>query len=256
MKNITTFSLIAMLVFGCKNKVEKSAEDISSEPVAVMDDTTQKEWTLLFDGTSLDSWQAFQGGEPLHWKIEDKALVLDPPTPEERKKTDGSGNKSFNIVTKKAYTSFVLSLEWKIAEGGNSGILWGVSEDKKFSEPYQSGLEIQVLDNEKHPDAKNGTTHQAGALYDLVEPSEDVTKPIGQWNTAVLTVNQKTNSGSSVLNGVEVAAFPVNGAELDALIKGSKFDGWDGFAKFQTGKIGLQDHGDVVAFRNIKIKEL
>ena len=112
------------------------------------------------------------------------------------------------------------------------------------------------MDNEKHPDGKNGTSHQAGALYDLISPSEDATKPIGEWNLAVITINHETNEGTSVLNGVEVAKFPLNGDALDALLKGSKFNGWDGFAEYKTGKIALQDHGDVVSFRNIKIKEL
>ncbi len=90
----------------------------------------------------------------------------------------------------------------------------------------------------------------------MVAPTKDVTKNVGEWNTCVITIDYKTNKGSSVLNGVEVATFPVAGDELDALLKGSKFDGWDGFAQYKTGKIVLQDHGNVVAFRNIKIKGL
>ena len=253
MKNLSTLALILFIVIGCKNKAEKSTEDVSSEPMTAV--VAQEEWTVLFDGTSLDAWHLFQGGAAAHWKIEDGALVFDPPTSEERK-IDGKENAKFNLTTKKEFTSFVLSMEWKISKGGNSGLLWGVSEDEKYKEPYHTGMEIQVLDNENHPDAKNGTTHQAGALYDLVAPTKDVTKPIGEWNTCVITINHKTNKGSSVLNGVEVATFPVAGADLDALLKGSKFDGWDGFAQYKTGKIVLQDHGNVVAFRNIKIKEL
>jgi hypothetical protein len=112
------------------------------------------------------------------------------------------------------------------------------------------------LDNDEHPDAKNGPNRQAGALYDLVPPPTDETKPVGEWNTAIITINHKTNEGTSVLNGVEVAKFPVNGEALQTLLKGSKFDGWEGFGAYKTGKIALQDHGDVVSFRNIKIKEL
>lgn len=249
MKNLTTLAFILLIVIGCKDKSEKSTENVSSEPMA--ETVAQEEWTVLFDGTSLDAWQLYQGETAAHWKIEDGAMVFDPPTPEERK-----GDAKFNLATKKEFTSFVLSMEWKISLGGNSGLMWGVSEDEKYKEPYHTGMEIQVLDNENHPDAKNGTTHQAGALYDLVAPTEDVTKNVGEWNTCVITIDYKTNKGSSVLNGVEVATFPVAGDELDALLKGSKFDGWDGFAQYKTGKIVLQDHGNVVAFRNIKIKEL
>lgn len=253
MKNLGIIVLVAIFILSCKNKTDKTEQIKVDESVdTAMESTSQEEWETL----SINDWQAFKGGAiPESWKEENGAIVFYPPGLEIRKKADG-GNHSFNIVSKKSYTSFVLSMEWKISEVGNSGIMWGVSEDEKYGEPYQTGLEIQILDNEKHPDAKNGTTHQAGALYDLVEPSEDATKPIGEWNSCVITIDHGQNKGSSVLNGIEVATFPVSGEGLDALLKGSKFDGWDGFAKFKTGKIALQDHGDVVAFRNIKIKEL
>jgi len=245
--------ILAVTMLGCKEKAkEVPTEEDAAMTEANTDMKTVNDWAEL----SINNWEAFRGGPvPKYWQEEDGAIVFHPPTAEERKGADGK-NKSFNLVTKDEYSSFVLSLEWKISEGGNSGILWGVSEDEKFKEPYHTGLEIQVLDNEKHPDAKNGTTHQAGALYDLVEPSQDATKPVGEWNTAVITVDHNTNSGSSVLNGVEVATFPVGGEELSAMLKGSKFENWEGFGMFKTGKIALQDHGDVVAFRNIKIKEL
>jgi len=253
MKRIPILAIVAVLAFGCKEKQKDTAAPEAAEVAeAITEPASENEWTAL----SLDHWQAFKGGElPRFWKKEGDAIVFYPPTAEERKKPEG-GKASFNIVTKKDYTSFVLSLEWKISEAGNSGIMWGVSEDAKYSQPYQTGLEIQLLDNDKHPDGKNGPTRQAGALYDLVPPPKDVTKAIGEWNTTVITINHKTNEGTSVLNGVEVAKFPVNGEALQTLLKGSKFDGWDGFARYKTGKIALQDHGDVVSFRNIKIKEL
>lgn len=253
MKRITILAAVAALTFGCK---EKQKEIPMADETLVTEMTSEKdsenEWTTL----SLEHWQAFKGGElSKFWKNEGEEIVFYPPTAEERKKPDG-GRESFNIVTKKEYTSFELSMEWKISEAGNSGIMWGVSEDAKYGEPYQTGLEVQILDNDKHPDGKNGTTHQAGALYDLIAPPKDVTKPIGEWNLAIITINQETNEGTSFLNGVEVARFPVNGESLQTLLKGSKFDGWDGFGAYKTGKIALQDHGDVVSFRNIKIKEL
>jgi len=148
-------------------------------------------------------------------------------------------------------------LEWKIAEGGNSGIFWGVHEDSKFGEVYQTGPEIQVLDNERHPDAKvNGKLHQAGALYDMVAPSEDVCKPAGEWNHCIITINHTANSGTVVLNNVEIVKFPVHGAEWDAMVANSKFKDWEGFGIYKTGHIALQDHGDKVWYRNIKIKEI
>ncbi|MFD0796060.1 DUF1080 domain-containing protein [Maribacter chungangensis] len=253
MKRIPILAIVALLAFSCKESPKEVAKsDTADMAEATNDVVPENEWTAL----SIDHWQAFKGGEvPKFWKVEDDAIVFHPPTAEEREKPDG-GRASFNIVTKKEYTNFVLSLEWKMSEKGNSGIMWGVSEDDKFGEPYQTGLEIQLLDNDKHPDAKNGPTRQAGALYDLVPPPSDVTKPVGEWNTAIITINHETNEGTSVLNGVEVAKFPVNGEALQTLLKGSKFENWDGFGLYKTGKIALQDHGDVVSFRNIKIKEL
>jgi hypothetical protein len=112
------------------------------------------------------------------------------------------------------------------------------------------------LDNEKHPDAKNGPVRQAGALYDMVGPSEDATKPVGEWNTCVITVDHNSNKGNVVLNGTEIASFPVHGAEWEAMIDKSKFKGSEHFGKYRTGRIGLQDHGDIVSYRNIKIKTL
>jgi len=252
MKNLILVVLSIFMAVSCKEKSKETAQVDNEIRESSSEMNGQESWKNL----SFKDWQAFKGGEiPKFWVEEEGSIVFKPPTAEERK--DENGNRqSFNIVTKESFSSFVLSLEWKISEAGNSGIMWGVSEDEKYVEPYQTGLEIQVLDNDKHPDGKNGTSHQAGALYDLVSPSKDVTKPIGEWNVAVITIDHNTNKGSSVLNGVEVAAFPVGGEELTALLKGSKFETWDGFGAFKKGKIALQDHNDVVTYRNIKIKEL
>lgn len=238
---------IAFLIFfiSCKQEKKETSETVVEEM-----EMPESEWEILFDGTSLDKWKEFQNdavGDV--WKIDGDALIYTPPS-------EGEENKNHDLVTRDEYTDFVLSLDWKISEAGNSGVFWGVNEDAKYSTGYQTGPEVQILDNDKHPDAKAGTTHQAGALYDMVSPAEDVTKPIGEWNTMVITVNHKDNIGRVVLNDTEMVTFPVQGEEWDAMVADSKFAGWEGFGKFTTGKIGLQDHGNVVAFRNIKIKRL
>ena len=209
-----------------------------------------EEWEILFDGTSMDLWKGY-GSEnvPETWKIEDGAMVFYPPE-------DGPEGESYNLVSRKEYTNFVLSFEWKISEGGNSGIFWGVLEDPKYGQPYETGPEIQVLDNQGHPDASNGTTHQAGALYDMVEPGKDVTRSPGEWNHCEITVSYAEKMGKVVLNGEEIVVFPLGNEAWDAMVSKSKFKDWEGFGKFHTGKIGLQDHGDIVAYRNIKIKSL
>jgi hypothetical protein len=116
------------------------------------------------------------------------------------------------------------------------------------------------LDNERHPDAKaNPKYHQAGALYDLVQPSEDVCNPAGEWNHILLTIDHTKNEGSVELNGTKIVTFPLSGEKWDAMVAGSKFNDschFKYFGKFKSGKIGLQDHGDKVSYRNIKIRKL
>ncbi|MEZ4810022.1 MAG: DUF1080 domain-containing protein [Allomuricauda sp.] len=247
MKKPILWAVLA-ITFACKEKPKEDTSEAMEQNKPVVEE--KSDWTVLFDGTSFDGWHLYNGGkigEP--WKLEDGAMVLYPP--EQRQEGD-----NFNIVTDKEYTNFVLSLEWKISKAGNSGIFWGVVEGEKFGEPYLTGPEIQVLDDEGHPDAKNGTTHQAGALYDMVAPSEKTVKPFGEWNLVEIMVNHETNEGYVMQNGVKIVEFPVHGPEWDKMVANSKFAGWEGFGAYQTGKIGLQDHGNIVAFRNIEIKEL
>lgn len=245
MKKIVFIGLCTLVFIGCKDKKEEKTMEADLEVVQVSE-TPDNEWKVLFDGTSFSGWKGYlKDSVPSSWKIEEGAMVFYPE--------EGEGA---NLVSTSEYTDFVLSLEWKISEGGNSGIFWGVVEDPNLEEPYETGPEIQVLDNEKHPDAKAGTTHQAGALYDMVAPSEDVTKPVGEWNLCEITINHKKNLGKVVLNGVEIVSFPTNDEAWDAMVGDSKFADWKEFGKYKTGKIGLQDHGNMVSFRNIKIKEL
>ncbi|MCF8713399.1 DUF1080 domain-containing protein [Joostella atrarenae] len=249
MKTINYLFMASLAMMSCKQQNnEKATSDTvatQKEEVTKESDTNKEEWVSLFDGKNYDSWHMFNGGEVNDtWSIKDGAMVFTP------------GENAGNIVTNNDYTNFELSLDWKISEGGNSGIFWGVQEGDKYKEPYQTGPEIQVLDNERHPDAKAGETHQAGALYDMIAPSENVVKPAGEWNNCVLTINHKTNQGSVTLNGTKIVEFPVHGEKWEEMIANSKFKGWDGFGVSKTGKIGLQNHGNIVSYRNIKIKEL
>jgi len=250
MRTRTTIAILGMLVMtSCLQKAKESKPEEEVDDDTVVMETMSDDWVTLFDGSSFEGWHEYLGeGVSDVWKLEDGAMVFYPP-----KERNG---KSFNIVTDKQYTDFVLSLEWKVNEASNSGIFWGVLEDAKYGQPYETGPEIQVLDNIAHPDAKAGTTHQAGALYDMIAPGKEVVKPVGEWNLCVITINHKTNQGSVRLNGENIVEFPVHGEAWNAMVAKSKFADWEGFGKYQTGKIGLQDHGDIVAYRNIQIKEL
>lgn len=250
-KGIICILALQLLFFaGCRNNTKAEQPEELKLQANMSGNVQDSEWVILFDGTSLDAWKGYLQDEvPEGWNIRDGALFFDPP--EVRRE-----GVNYNLVSRDTFTDFVLSIEWQISDGGNSGIFWGVYEDPKYGQPYETGPEIQVLDNSGHPDAKNGTTHQAGALYDMVAPSEDLTLPVGKWNRTLITVNHKTGKGSVELNGKPIVEFPLANAAWDAMVAKSKFAGWEGFAKYQTGKIGLQDHGDPVAFRNIKIKPL
>lgn len=247
MKKPILMLTLLMAFTACQN-TKKADKETEIKVTTDMKTNEEAQWTPLFDGKSFDGWHLYlkEGVSP-EWHVEDGAMVF-RPTPESSR-----GN---NIVTDKVYTDFVLSLEWKISEGGNSGLFWGVQEDPKFPEAYETGAEIQLLDDERHPDAKNGTTHKAGALYDMIAAPEGLVKPAGEWNLYVLEINHKANLGKLSINGKDAISFPLQGEAWDAMVAKSKFKDWPAFAKIKSGKIGLQDHGNEVAFKNLKIRVL
>ncbi len=207
-------------------------------------------WTKLSDGKSFNNWHIYNhAGEPVNakWKIVDGAFTFDKDAKSDWKVND--------LVSDKAYENFELEMEWKIGNNGNSGIFYGVFEDPKFSTPYLTSPEIQVLDDEGHPDAKQGKdgNRKAGSLYDMI-PSVSKAKPAGEWNK--VKIKKLNNQVTVWQNGVLAVTYPTAGPEWEAMVKNSKFKGWEGFGKYPKGKIGLQDHGDEVSYRKIRIKEL
>lgn len=209
----------------------------------------QKEgWVLLFDGKTTDEWRGYgKDAFPKRWTIEDNAI-----------KFDGSakGDDRGDIITKKKYQNFELKLEWRISERGNSGIF--ILGQEIEGEPiFMSAPEMQVLDNDKHPDAKRGKNgnRQAGSLYDLIPASPQNAKPVGKWNKVHVTINNGKVTFNQ--NGKNVAEFELWTDEWKEMVKDSKFKNWPNFVNpAKEGHIGLQDHNDDVWFKNIKIKEL
>ena len=209
-------------------------------------------WVLLFDGKTTDEWRGYgKDAFPKGWTIEDGAIKCNGSGRGEAGARDGG-----DIITKKKYQNFELALEWKISEGGNSGIF--ILGQEVEGEPiYMSSPEMQVLDNEKHPDAKLGRNgnRQAGSLYDLIPATPQNAKPVGQWNKVVITVYKGTVIFNQ--NGKNVAEFHLWTDEWKNMVADSKFKDWPNFIDpASEGHIGLQDHGDDVWFKNIKIKEL
>lgn len=163
---------------------------------------------------------------------------------------DGQGG---DLVTDVEYENFHLKLEWKVASNANSGIIFYVNEDlTKYKNTYETGLEMQVLDNAGHPDAKI-EKHRAGDLYDLIKSSSEPVKPAGEWNSVDIVC--KFGKLTFQLNGVKIVETTLWDPNFKNLVAGSKFATWPGFGTFKKGKIALQDHGDNVWFRNIMIKE-
>ena len=197
--------------------------------------------TKLFDGKTTDGWHSYLKTGPGAWKVVDGALQLDP-------KAEGQGD----LITDKEYENYELSIEWKIAEGGNSGIIFGVHEDASLNETYLSGVEMQVLDDVKASDNKLAT-HLAGSLYDMKAAAYPA-KPAGEWNK--VKIRKENGHLTFWMNGKVVIDVLMGSPEWQELINKSKFKTWKDFAAYPKGHIALQDHGAVVAFRNIKIKEL
>lgn len=206
-------------------------------------------WKLLFDGTSTKGWRGFKerkAGEA--WKVADGALYLDNSQMDDWQ-TKGGGD----IVTDKEYENFDLKLEWKIEACGNSGIMFNVVESDAYKYAWSTGPEMQVLDNECHPDAKI-IKHRAGDLYDMISCKTETVKPAGEWNQ-VRILSDKGNV-TLTLNGENVVNFSMNTPAWKELIAESKFKEMQGFGMAKKGHIALQDHGNKVWFRNIKIREI
>lgn len=238
--------IILFTLFNCKQTVRNEGNENKAVEYS-QNNSSDSEWIILFDGTSFDSWRGYLSEDMFsEWTIVDGEMAFTPGE---------TGGK--NIITKEKYTDFILSLEWKVSEVGNSGIFYGVYEDEKYVEAYETGVEIQVIDNERHSDAlEGGDSHKAGSLYDMIAYPSEFINPAGEWNLCVLEVNHKTNRGKVTMNGKASITFPVHGPEWEAMIENSKFKGWEEFGKHRTGHIGLQDHHDKVWYRNIKIKLL
>jgi hypothetical protein len=194
-------------------------------------------WTSLFDGKTLDAWRLFKGEAPTNWAAEDGTIAW---------KGDGG-----DLTTKEQFGDFELSLEWKISPGGNSGVMFHVSEAPKF--PWETGPEMQILDDSHHGDGKNAST-AAGANYALHAAEGKKLKPVGQWNQARLVV--KGDKVEHWLNGKKIVSYTMWDEAWKAKVAASKFAKMPGYGMQKSGHIVLQDHGNPVWFRNVKLRSL
>jgi len=222
-------------------------------PVNTLTEEEKREgWKLLFDGKSISHWKRFKNPDlGKSWIIEDDAITLDA-----RKNADGAWHVEDrgDLITKEEFENYELNLEWKISNCGNSGIMFNVVESDEYGNTWETGPEMQILDNTCHPDSRF-PTHRAGDLYDMLECTYVTVKPAGEWNSVRLIKNG--GKMEHWLNGVKVVEYEMYTPIWDRMIANSKFKGMPGFGKYRKGHIALQDHGDArVAYRNIKILEL
>lgn len=209
-------------------------------------------WELLFDGQQMGHIRNFNSDKLGNkWVVEDDALHL------QGKATLQTGWQTPNggdiVITKSPVKDFELYLEWKIGQGGNSGIIYGVDESQKLKFPFMTGIEYQLLDNVNHKDGQI-EKHRAADLYDLISTRFIATNPVGQWNRTRIVVNN--GFVEHWLNGYKLVEFDMNSPQWQKLLANSKFKKWPHAGIYRTGHIVLQDHGDKVWFRNIKIRKI
>jgi hypothetical protein len=231
---------VSSLLAACQSMGGEAPAAAGSAPANTLTAAEQKEgWVLLFDGKDANKMlRGYKKADmPKEWVVEDGTLTL-----------HGHGG---DIVTKDEYADFEFQTDWRISPGGNSGIMYHVSED--FGSPWETGPEMQILDDTKHADGKSRLT-SAGACYALYPAPLGAVKPVGEWNTAnIRCVGGKVKM---TLNGVTTAEFDMNSKDWKDRVAGSKFASMKAFGTKSSGHVALQDHGDVVSFRNIKARKL
>lgn len=202
-------------------------------------------WQLLFDGTSMDQWRLYGYDTLTGWSVADGEMVaLGQGGP------DGHGA---DIITKDTYGNFDLSLEWKIAEAGNSGIFFNVVEADQYATVYHTGPEYQLLDDIGFPGELDPTQH-SGANYAMQAPGSITSNPAGEYNLSRLRV--ENGHVTHWLNGQKVVEYDMWTPEWEALIQSGKWKDYPAYGKARSGHIALQDHGKKIWFKNIKIKTL
>ena len=241
---IFVFTPLALALVGATVSVATLQKGAPSVQNRLTDDEKRAGWAPLFDGSTLTGWRAYKRADPAgtRWKVEDGMLTVNP--------ADGEDTRgALDLITVDTYDNFELALEWRVAQGGNSGVKYFVLEDRDAA----IGHEYQIIDDERHPDAKLGPKRQTSSFYDVLAASNRPIKPAGEFNLSRIVVRGKTVE--HWLNGTKVLQYQLETPDLQAAIDQSKFKGIERFGKLQNGHILLQDHGDRVWYRNVKIRK-
>ena len=232
-----TLAVLALTsALACSGNTPRPASTTTESSAMATPDTAG--WRPLFDGTSAAAWRGYRSESlPAGWRVVDGTLS----------RVGGGGD----IVTREQFADFELELEWKVQPAGNSGVMFRVTEAAEAT--YETGPEMQVLDDARHADGQSPLT-SAGSAYGLYPAPKGIVKPAGEWNQARLVVN-----GAHVeqwLNGTKLLEYELWSPEWKAKVAASKFAEWPGYGMAKRGHIALQDHGDPVAYRNIRIRTL
>jgi hypothetical protein len=237
---ISIVVVMAVICFGGKVRLTASAEATAVKKA----DTTYSApdtggWRALFDGTSLDAWRGYKSDKvPPGWRIVDRTLAKDAPVAD--------------IVSKDEFGDFELELEWKMSEGGNSGILYRGTEE--YDHVYWSAPEYQLLDDAKAPDGTSRLT-SAGAAYAIYPSPPGHLKPVSEWNSTRIVA--KGPHVEHWLNGFKLLEYELWSPDWESKVKASKFKDYPNYGRAKKGHLALQgDHTGALAFRNIRVKEL
>jgi hypothetical protein len=246
------FLALGLVLFSCRPPANADGQNMLT--------TAEKEtgWVLLFNGRNLKGWRGL-GLKSIprgRWAVEDGA-IKNVSTQGAPKDKDGRPGRHFDLASTTLFEDFELSFEWKVGPGGNSGLKYNVSEDMSgaYAETKNAaiGFEYQILDDTLNPDARVGPHRAAASLYDILPVSGSILKPVGEYNAALIVL--RGDHGEHWLNGVKVLEYDLGTPGFAARIAAGKFKGIPGFADRRRGHIVLQDHGDAVWFRNIKLRE-
>lgn len=225
--------LFAFASWSCSNTSEES--------------NAAESWIELFNGSDLSQYRifGFPDANMDRWSAKDGTLNL-------AAREEGSKSKVDLIITEKPVGDFEFSYEWNISAGGNGGIFYMVKDGLKYAKPWHTGLEMQLLDNAGHEEGAI-ETHRSGDLYDLISSDKDTTKPAGEWNHSRIV--RKGKVVEQWMNGNLAVSFTIGSEQWNQLVSKSKYAEWPEFGKIDRGHIILQDHGDQIAFRNLRLRE-
>ena len=236
-------SICGWLAASCSSPSENTSEtNEENSPAETTPSSAESDWTVLFDGSGLDAWRNYKS-DSVAWRVEDGALNT----------TGGSGD----LITKETFGNFELEFDWRITEGGNSGVIYLAQESDEYNSTYETGPEYQLIDDKSY-----GTVHNveleknqmSGANYALDEPQNVQLKPLGEYNQSKIVVNE--GHVEHWLNGQKVVEYDLWTDEWNARVAETKFKDMPDYGKSKSGHIALQDHGDPVWFKNIRIRRL